>query len=683
MATLSAVDTHTLWSSPKDLHSLKRRHTRGGTVRSHGSLRSLEPSSPSSPSSPTILFSESPVHSTHTYHDGEDPHHFDSTPEVSHSPCVKNSKHSGYDNSRKPTRPTSVPSWFGSLRTFTISTSTSSKGAFAPLMPSSASSRSKCRGRSSSIYYACNMDDQDSDSDCNNDHHDDEPITSMNGLKENRVRGPRMSWANLDPSLGGLFPQSYKAMPESDPEPPSPSTPGALSTSSMDSPNVEDLGAFEARSRNDHENDSQGHLDDAWDPPSDDQFAGTMLLSPTGATTTPSSSTFSFIKSYVPSLPGSTGGQRNASGASASTSPGSGFWSIRKLSINILGNRQYVPIGHSGDHMEEQPCRDASSAPATPVGDTIEQVAEERNATLQMLYHGNIHTLECDLEHFEGKALYYHQRRENQKKIWEPAKAALMSGKDPENGQSITQLQDDYFYWSSRLYGIFAFSRSTLAFWDSRSVSTLQDCPCEHTSLGLESGSTVEELSAVGGAGGSRCNDRWGHGLLKNISKTNPSLNALIFSCSKATGCNGHQLEQLITHLAVDLKSLEKGFKQLQTRFQRLTRLEIYGESSENCGELVHGYLLTCMSSRHLIAKDVIIPLRLLLEEEHGNQSWIRKDLVPLEVSFGDLEDPAKGVAAESRLLYEYFVSHIPNVQKHRLSDEVGEDMELYTEKAD
>jgi len=345
---MSAVDTqnHSLWSNPKDLYSLKRRHTRGKAARSHTS----KPSKPS-PSSSSVSFSENSLH--------EPSHTVDPSQDAASPPRAKG-RHNGYDTdlneSDRSVRPSGVPSWFGSLRTLTISATASTKGAFAPLVQSSksskSSSRSKSRGRSSSIFYTGTLEDQDNDSDGNDDHYYEEPLTNRNGLKENRVRGPRMSW-NLDPSLGGLLPQSYKTVSGS--EPSSPTTMSASPTSSSMQSKVEDLAISQAPSRDDHPgaDDADAHPDDAWDALSDDHSAGISPLSGAPTATTPTSSTFSFIKTYV-SLPGSSGGQRNSSGSSTPT--GSGFWSIRKL----LGSKQYVSLDGPGNHTEDRGVPDDS-----------------------------------------------------------------------------------------------------------------------------------------------------------------------------------------------------------------------------------------------------------------------------------------------------------------------------------
>ncbi|KAF9350272.1 hypothetical protein BGX26_011532 [Mortierella sp. AD094] len=371
---MSAMNSTSPWPSPKDPYHLKRRHTRGKTAHSRSSSRSV-----SSPASPFISFSDNLASKNFTYRE-EDLHRIDPS-STKQSPRPKDSKrtelHIDLDDMEKSIQPTNVPSWFGSLRSFAISASTSSRGAFAPLGSSKTSSsilsRSQCRGRSSSIYYAGSLNSDDSDSDYNSEALD-EPITDKNGLKENRVRGPRRSWAMLDPSLGGLFPPSYKAVPGSEGELSSPTC--SSSASSLHSPtlNVEDLAISEAPYR---DNDSGDDANDAGDElgssraKSDDAMSNYEAYSNTAATAYPTSSVpspttsaFSLIKSYVPSLPsfqdsssGSGGAQRTGAESSASTG---GFWSIRKLSLNLLSSsNQYV----SADNLSEDVQNERSESP--------------------------------------------------------------------------------------------------------------------------------------------------------------------------------------------------------------------------------------------------------------------------------------------------------------------------------
>ncbi|KAG9065853.1 hypothetical protein KI688_002150 [Linnemannia hyalina] len=299
-----------------------------------------------------------------------------------------------------------VPSWFGSLRSFAISATTSSKGAFAPLntasSPTSSSSSSstssspksskKSCGRSSSIYYSSTrvFDDVDDDDDENDSgSSSDEPVTNLNGLKENRVRGPRVNWMALDPSLGGLFAGSYKPLPTNESE-------NDLSSSNEGGESdrvsgVEDLGIAEApyRSYRDDQSGESGGDDgrrmmrggygecgsgsemrasltrgdlceedggNAWARVMDDATAPEV-----GVFTMPvaaPSSTLAFLKSYVPTLRGS-GSDSSASPTATSpttstttSSPitpttatgGGGLWSLRKLSMTFLNGNQYSAV---------------------------------------------------------------------------------------------------------------------------------------------------------------------------------------------------------------------------------------------------------------------------------------------------------------------------------------------------
>ncbi|KAF8929326.1 hypothetical protein EDD21DRAFT_349294 [Dissophora ornata] len=375
MSTFSTAESSP-WTSPKDPHALKRRHTRGNTAHSHATLRSAS----SSPSLTLITFSENSFTNKSHMRREESLHPIGSSAGATQPPRITDSRRYGYagdiDDFEKSNQSTGVPSWFGSLRSFVISVNSSSRGAFTPLAQSPPSKPapsilSPSRGRSSSIYYAGSLDDHDTEDDYGSENNYDEPLTSMNGLKENRVRGPRMNWAALDPSLGGLFPASYKAVPGSEPELSSPSC--SSSASSLHSPtlsNIEDLAISEEPYRDD---DSGDDGDDGGEESlsTSPRFIGDDLSmdenSYMSAYPTPSSSSFSaptsalsFIRSYVPSLSnfhdinsGSTG--TRGSGAKSDVSTGTGFWSIRKLSMNLLSNNQYAPVDTSEEAIQGRP----------------------------------------------------------------------------------------------------------------------------------------------------------------------------------------------------------------------------------------------------------------------------------------------------------------------------------------
>lgn len=314
-----------------------------------------------------------------------------------------------------------VPSWFGSLRSFAISATTSSRGAFAPLnttsSPSSSSSSSstssspksskKSRGRSSSIYYSSTriFDDDDDEDENDSGSSSDEPVTDLNGLKENRVRGPRVNWMALDPSLGSFFAGSYKPLPTnvSENDLSSPNEGGVSEWEGGRVSGVEDLGIAEAPYRPYRDDESCESGDDegrrrkggygesgsgsnvranwaksggddscqedggsAWARAMDDATVPEVRVftMPMAAP----SSTLSFLKSYVPSLGGS--GSDSSSSSPTTTSPttsistsspitptkaaaaaaggeggGGGFWSLRKLSMNFLNGNQYSTVG--------------------------------------------------------------------------------------------------------------------------------------------------------------------------------------------------------------------------------------------------------------------------------------------------------------------------------------------------
>ncbi|KAI1315315.1 hypothetical protein EDD11_000976 [Mortierella claussenii] len=412
MSTLATTNTQSPWLSPKDPQHLKRRHMRRNTCHSRTSSYSMA----SAPSSSFTSLSDKNYSTTSPRKNrsrrDEELNGIDSVESCHISPAqpprIKTSylgnQRGGlsdgdiddFDKSSQQPATAVVPSWFGSLRSFAISASSSSRGAFAPLTassksrssPSSSSSSSSCssssyhapsRGRSSSIYYAGHLSD-DSDSDYNSENNCDEPITNKNGLKENRVRGPRMSWAMLDPSLGGLFPPSYKALSALEPELSSPSC--SSSASSIHSPtlfNVEDLAVSDVPHRDDQDTAEKCrvHEDDYWTedrksmpgdiaPSIGNEFASAY---PTPAVTSAASSAFSFIKSYVPILPSfqdansSTLSSATAPSASAPqsgfsqssstiTTSGSSFWSIRKLSLNLMSSHQYAAVDGSASDDE-------------------------------------------------------------------------------------------------------------------------------------------------------------------------------------------------------------------------------------------------------------------------------------------------------------------------------------------
>ncbi|KAF9274459.1 hypothetical protein BGZ68_000657 [Mortierella alpina] len=369
MSASATLTISNLWATvPSDL---KRRHTRGNTSISQTSTRSHS----TAPATALSGKGNGSVEDDFVQHLDER-----SMPSNAHLATYNksNSRAGGatradIDNTDK----SSVPSWFGSLRSFAISASSSSRGAFTPLLPpagpkssrsksksksnyslssSSSSSgslgRSRSRGRSSSIYYANALDDPDSEGDCDSDGYQDEPVTSRNGLKENRVRGPRTSWTLLDPTLGGILPQSYKVVPGSDPEPEL-SSPSSSSDSSCESSlpspasfsKVESLAVSETRYHRDTDD------DDAFEEgygPVDDSYENDLVSKRPRSKTSSSGSAFSLIKSYVPSLPtfGDSASGSTAAGERRSSGTG-GLWSMRRLSMNLMSNNQYAQLDTS------------------------------------------------------------------------------------------------------------------------------------------------------------------------------------------------------------------------------------------------------------------------------------------------------------------------------------------------
>ncbi|KAG0035698.1 hypothetical protein BGZ82_005128 [Podila clonocystis] len=374
--------------SPKDPHHLKRRHTRGNTTRSQLGSRS---SSPSLSTSDDLMCNSNRFDGHQRQHSNKSNGHFDdpfypytagaSPPSSTNrsrsstaTPSIITSSHSTSLAPSSATTPSpNVPTWFGSLRSFAISASTSSRGAFAPLVTSSSSSslnspHTPSRGKSSSIYYGSSiMDPYDSDEDLQ----EDEPITDRNGLKENRVRGPRKSWSFFDPSVGGLLSQAYSAIPTtSEPDLSSPST-CSSSSSSVHSPTdsqIEELGIPD---------DTCHVLDhgDHYKPTSTNHtFYSSSSYSSSPSIPTPTSvsstSAFSLFKSYVPSILPSydtktskgpialsddhtpTSTSKPSTPTMASDAPNTGFWSLRKLTINFMSNNQYEQVGNFEDEKE-------------------------------------------------------------------------------------------------------------------------------------------------------------------------------------------------------------------------------------------------------------------------------------------------------------------------------------------
>ncbi|KAF9315024.1 hypothetical protein BG003_003571 [Podila horticola] len=212
------------------------------------------------------------------------------------------------------------------------------------------------------------MDPYDSDEDLQ----EDEPITDRNGLKENRVRGPRKSWSVFDPSVGSLFSKTYSAVPTtSEPDLSSPST-CSSSSSSLHSPTdsqIEELGISD---------DSPCHVLDHGDyykPTSTNHtfYSSSHCSSPSIPTpmSASSASAFSLFKSYVPSiLPGfdtkttkgpislsddhtPTNTPKPSTPTMASDAPNTGFWSLRKLTMNLMSNNQYEQVGNFEDEKED------------------------------------------------------------------------------------------------------------------------------------------------------------------------------------------------------------------------------------------------------------------------------------------------------------------------------------------
>lgn len=405
--------------SPKDPHHLKRRHTRGNTARSQLNSRSSSPSL--STLSDDFMCNNQRFDGHQRQHSNKSNtshFHFEdpfypftagaSPPSSTNRSCTSTTTPSiitsSHSTSLAPSSATApspnVPTWFGSLRSFAISASTSSRGAFAPLVTSSSSSlnspHTPSRGKSSSIYYGSSiMDPYDSDEDLQ----EDEPITDRNGLKENRVRGPRKSWSVFDPSVSSLFSQTYSAVPTtSEPDLSSPST-CSSSSSSLHSPTdsqIEELGIS---------GDAPCHVldhGDCYKPASTNHTfsSSSSTLSPSFPTPTSSSTTaFSLFKSYVPSIvPGfdtkTTKGpialsddhtptstpKPSTPTSMASDAPNTGFWSLRKLTMNFMSNNQYEQVSNFEDGREDSGDETAAS-PSERYRDDLEDEGDRSKKT--------------------------------------------------------------------------------------------------------------------------------------------------------------------------------------------------------------------------------------------------------------------------------------------------------------
>ncbi|KAF9362678.1 hypothetical protein BGX34_005688 [Mortierella sp. NVP85] len=344
---------------------------------------------------------------------------------------------------------------------------------------------------------------------------------------------------------------------------------------------------------------------------------------------------------------------------------------------------------------------------------------EEHHTALQRICQGNLYSLECELAHFTGETYEYETERQNQVKVYEPIKAALLNPtlelhKWVVRGGNF--VVEDFFvvllelktlrhFWIdplpgrkyapdlSRLFKVLGrpllqnLRQLTVknAHWGNMGFPFPNKVQCqlrkivlENTRLFepnlfrlLESSPWLEELVAL------QVMEHWEPSIFKHLSKVNPRLRALTFSCHVSRGCNDDHVEWMAEHLTVDLRQLglyqlqcsTNAFVQLVAHFKGLTHLEIHGASHENCGELVHHYLSTCSGARQLIARDVFIPMRLLEDQE--SEFWICKDLDTLDVSFGE-RDPMQDeqedqVVEESKLLFGYLTRHVPNVRKLRV----------------
>lgn len=160
-----------------------------------------------------------------------------------------------------------------------------------------------------------------------------------------------MSWAMLDPSLGGILPTSYKTLPSSEPELSSPS--GSSVASSLHS-NVEDLAITEVPYQNNDEeydvgfnaadNEDLSWINDHRAQETDFENTKASSAYPTVSTSTPAMA-YSFLKSCASSIPNfREGGDQEKNLSSTTGSSGPGTWSFRRLSMNLLNTKHYMSL---------------------------------------------------------------------------------------------------------------------------------------------------------------------------------------------------------------------------------------------------------------------------------------------------------------------------------------------------
>ncbi|KAI1315316.1 hypothetical protein EDD11_000977 [Mortierella claussenii] len=162
--------------------------------------------------------------------------------------------------------------------------------------------------------------------------------------------------------------------------------------------------------------------------------------------------------------------------------------------------------------------------------------------------------------------------------------------------------------------------------------------------------------------------------VLKHITKVNPQLKGLWFKSAGINGqdlCGDVQVKWMMEHLPVkQLESLglyrlmcsPETFLDLQDQFSHLKRLEIGEASSDEgllLGQMVCQYLTKASQLRHLVAKDVFIPVWLLKD----GMSWVCKDLNTLEVSFSGSEGEQLE-REESRIVCQYLADHVSLLER-------------------
>ncbi|KAF8980813.1 hypothetical protein BGZ46_003679 [Entomortierella lignicola] len=350
---------------------------------------------------------------------------------------------------------------------------------------------------------------------------------------------------------------------------------------------------------------------------------------------------------------------------------------------------------------------------------SVDLPEHERNSILCSLYQGDIHTFECQLTRYsEGKVISYSSNRDTQQKLWEPVKAALIKGTGLEDGSTEIQLQKWVVkgsdYPEEDFFQVLLAMKSLRHFW-LESFSFIADVSKLFRILGLPSLQTLRRLTVKNASWSStglpfpnkvQCQLRklvlentrfteqnlmrllescplleefvgvevlfvWFPRILQRISMVNPLLNSFVISClpcSSGKEIGDRQLDYIIKNLTLNMKTLgfhrlsckPEAFEKLQFRFRDLERLEIHGTFNP---VVIHEYLSSSPCLRHLVAREVFLPISLL---EDKGKTWTCKNLLTLELSFEQINSESQEGQnqSDSKSVIEYLVSYVPNVQR-------------------